>query len=853
MPKYPSESFANPLTEEEFLSLRRPAYPLLTRPQEIDIPVPSHWRTNDPPGLRRYLRDELADNPYFYENWGEKTPLDFAIKNDKELLSNIGRPLDEVLKSKLPKQNSKFLSKSLKAGSRYALGTVAMNYFLPGSFEENVISSVVFDVARLGFKHKFGGGWKSWVAGATGSGVSKLLMAAIPKSNSNNFSGYDDYYNNIEGLTHRGIAHKQRRLLTEFGSGYISPARKNRFGILNENSDDEEERLVKKQFFEFVDLLDKYGEKTGTGHKRILVPKNVINKQELTEDLGFVPVSIAIPEAGQTKSESFRHPYNLFHFHHHGKTWSMHEDSHAASTMMTKKWRMERKERTKKDSDLSMFEPVKHFISGLPHLLTEGVPGAFYYLKGKLFNTESMADRLKEEIDIEYFEELNKNPLFQKRDDDFRLINELRFSGRDDDFNTVEGLRHGGLSEHVRKALTEFGSGWDPMRRIAKEIFGESADSFKQLTSLPEFKQALKSGIESGGKQLGEAGMQGYVKAHQGLLKYKGKEYPFEFAVKHATGNLGDFVTKDAYLAEIKAGSTLGHLNAPSLYGASDDIGIEGAFAMEKFNVSSSANVLSKQEVNQLTGFIEEAHQAGITHTDLHSGNVLKVLDDAGKEQIGVIDWGMANRFERSAGIGAHQAGTGAHHFAIKLLEEKAPGLSMHEYSQMSDLARAKTYGLEKTSRERRIANQSINIFYAGALKETKKENIDTIVDSVLSQSNSLELSPSVRDLSIISPVTQGTAKIGKLLEKTQDVAYLKTAADTISTDKTIMAQPQTVATKNIKKKPMPHVPQKTIAERRQTIKRVQNFNEVSTRAVGLGNRQSHKATRGHSRFSSLG
>lgn len=415
-----------------------------------------------------------------------------------------------------------------------------------------------------------------------------------------------------------------------------------------------------------------------------------------------------------------------------------------------------------------------------------------------------------------------------------------KFSGRDDDYNTIEGLHPGGsgLGAQSLKQNSDFGSGWDPMRRIAKEVFGDNAGSFNKLISTPEFKESLRTGIKAGGEELGEAGLQGYVKSHKALFEYQGKKYPFEFAAKYThEKKIGDLVSTEATKAEIKSLSELGGLNAPSLYASGEDIGISNAVLMEKFNVKEGLGVATKEQSNELVDFMTRAHQKGITHTDLHAGNVLNVLDETGKERIGVIDWGMANRFERSAGVGAHQAGTGAHHFAVNLLKEKAPGMSMHEYSQLSDIARSKAYSLQKTEKDRLIAANSLNVFYAGAEKAMKEETLDVVVEAITTQKKSSNLSPRISD---VLPISQGATNIRKRLSDTQDLAHSKTQIDTAGSDKTMLMDSA-----------LP--PQKTIAERKRTIKRITNFNNVSTKAVGLGNRSFHNASKKHSRFSTLG
>lgn len=47
------------------------------------------------------------------------------------------------------------------------------------------------------------------------------------------------------------------------------------------------------------------------------------------------------------------------------------------------------------------------------------------------------------------------------------------FSGKDDEYNTIEGLPHGGLGQQMRRALTDFGSGY---RGLPTELMGQKID-----------------------------------------------------------------------------------------------------------------------------------------------------------------------------------------------------------------------------------------------------------------------------------------------------------------------------------------------------------------------------------------
>lgn len=168
------------------------------------------------------------------------------------------------------------------------------------------------------------------------------------------------------------------------------------------------QKKVRHRFDKLTKALKVHGDPLGTGHKRIIVPKRVMKEDDLIGQLGFIPVKVAIPETGQTRFESFRHPDNLFHLHEHGDAWIMHKDDHPASTMLIKKWKMAR-EAAKKAAEEGrvsankaveatggVLKPVGDFVRGLPHVVTEGIPGAYYYVKGKVTGGKSMRERLEE-------------------------------------------------------------------------------------------------------------------------------------------------------------------------------------------------------------------------------------------------------------------------------------------------------------------------------------------------------------------------------------------------------------------------------------------------------------------------
>lgn len=141
----------------------------------------------------------------------------------------------------------------------------------------------------------------------------------------------------------------------------------------------EQER--QKRFQRYVQRLRGRGVYAGTSHKRIVIPKSKLNENDL-KALGFERVLAAIPEAGQDDFYSYRHPKNLFHLHSHPGRWTMHEDEHPSATMLARS-----------------VGPVKAFFMGVPHVVTEGLPGMANYIGGRLAGRKSTAD----EVEKEYF------------------------------------------------------------------------------------------------------------------------------------------------------------------------------------------------------------------------------------------------------------------------------------------------------------------------------------------------------------------------------------------------------------------------------------------------------------------
>lgn len=144
------------------------------------------------------------------------------------------------------------------------------------------------------------------------------------------------------------------------------------------------------RFNKYLKILDEKGAFAGTGHRRVVIPKSKITENDIGQ-LGFEPVIAAIPEAGQDRFQSWRHPDNNYHIHSHGDRWTIHQDRHPAMTMLARK-----------------VGPVKAFTQGVPHIVTEGIPGLGYYLVGRLRGNASTAERVDNELTPDVKDELNK-------------------------------------------------------------------------------------------------------------------------------------------------------------------------------------------------------------------------------------------------------------------------------------------------------------------------------------------------------------------------------------------------------------------------------------------------------------
>jgi endonuclease YncB( thermonuclease family)/tRNA A-37 threonylcarbamoyl transferase component Bud32 len=190
---------------------------------------------------------------------------------------------------------------------------------------------------------------------------------------------------------------------------------------------------------------------------------------------------------------------------------------------------------------------------------------------------------------------------------------------------------HPGVSNSLGAASvrghSEFGSGWDPLRKMAKKIFGESEGSFAKMIKSEEFQTAI-SGASSI-KELG-FGAAGGVHLMEGV--FKGQK--FKFAKK--SGLIFD--------QEVAAMRAVEESVGPTVYAHGN-----GTIAMEYFEGKFLGD-LPKEKLQQMAGLEEEVasafgklHEKGYRHGDT-LGNVMLVNKGDGKEAIALIDFGAARK-----------------------------------------------------------------------------------------------------------------------------------------------------------------------------------------------------------------
>jgi len=396
------------------------------------------------------------------------------------------------------------------------------------------------------------------------------------------------------------------------------------------------------------------------------------------------------------------------------------------------------------------------------------------------------------------------------------------------------GMPDRGMAASTREQHSEFkrdfASRWDPMRKIANEIFGESKESMRQLRNLPEFIESIQSSMKSSKGELLGTGASARTYGYKGSFSYNKKSYDFDFVAKRArsvedlmsdpkgvhrmtAGSAAEFnerTRNEFFIQEAVTLSKLEHVEdslAPSYYGHLND-----SVIMERFNVVSpmKKTQMTNAEFDDLTGFMKRAHSKDITHTDLHGENLVRVMTPEGKQQAAVLDWGLASRFNDESGV------FGGNVNVIKDVAKQSLGkeVSLKEYSKMADLKRLQAYHAGERDMKHHVGINALMGIDDTKLREAAGE--------VFKNAGG-------KHVDLPKP---------EFFDDWGDMAS--------SSPKKAIPFNQT---QQLKAPPLQLTESKTKVE---GIKRMQKFNRISERSVGVGLRSAHNASKGHAGYQSV-
>lgn len=240
----------------------------------------------------------------------------------------------------------------------------------------------------------------------------------------------------------------------------------------------------------------------------------------------------------------------------------------------------------------------------------------------------------------------------------------LRFSSRDDDYNTIEALPHGGLAGVMRKEDTDFGSGYDILRAIAKDM----KVTFGSLVESKEWKKALAKGKKV--RRVGE-GLFGEVEEWK--TTFMGREFSYAKKIQRprrqlekdirqqlgfGNGRLApnekktveDAIKEGSVYKEIKFYKELGETPlVPSYYGRlktrffrRNSIYMEFMPGKEVMKVPRGT-VVEEHVYSDITQTIDVMKQKNISNMDIHTRNIMYGWDERlQKNRLSWIDVGQA-------------------------------------------------------------------------------------------------------------------------------------------------------------------------------------------------------------------
>lgn len=111
------------------------------------------------------------------------------------------------------------------------------------------------------------------------------------------------------------------------------------------------------------------GASSAFGGPRVIIPKSQLSLSQMKAN-GFSSSMLAIPEPGQAKWVSYRHP-DRYHAHDHGKVWVMHRDDH---------------------------NPLSGLRDTVTHVVDEGIPATKHYVKWVRDRKGDVVTAIKEDL-----------------------------------------------------------------------------------------------------------------------------------------------------------------------------------------------------------------------------------------------------------------------------------------------------------------------------------------------------------------------------------------------------------------------------------------------------------------------
>lgn len=269
---------------------------------------------------------------------------------------------------------------------------------------------------------------------------------------------------------------------------------------------------------------------------------------------------------------------------------------------------------------------------------------------GKIYEAERMPQHKIAVAQEEYFFRHLGNQKIYDAFKHLRTVTDNWFTGYGRGYNTIEGLRHGGLSAELRKILTDFGSGYDRVKALAKM----AGIPFEKFLESNIFKSALESStvVRSLGKGVwGEAFLRETKVMGETLQFVEKKMLPENIGtVQTVRGLAGEKATVTGMEWETEVLRRMeGAPAAPSLYRSSQD-----SILMEYMPGDSLKEMASRNagfNFSQLPGGakkeLEEtakiAAERGLLNVDIHSGNIL-FHQETGRASW--IDWGSVVKSE---------------------------------------------------------------------------------------------------------------------------------------------------------------------------------------------------------------